>query len=137
MITATLVGNVCADPEEKETQSGDTYVKFSIACRRNKDETDFVKCTAFGASAKTISEHVRKGHQLVVYGRLSLNKWNDKEGYERFDLQAQVSSISLLRNNANEVDDDGEPKSKPKRRKAAATKQQQETEGEFDPYAAS
>lgn len=56
------LGRITADPELKMTPEGREYVKFSIAVQRPKTDknpepgTDFFNCTAWGNTARLITE---------------------------------------------------------------------------------
>lgn len=131
MIQGTLVGRLCNDPEAKEDKNGKTYAKFTLACQKDKDNADFIFCQAYGQSANVVLDFCKKGNQLVAVGRLNLNTFPDKEGFERTVLNCNISSVALV---GSKGENSSEGDSKPKRRKVASATTQQ-AEQEFDPYA--
>ena len=95
MINATCVGRLTNDPEVKQDSKGQDYVKFSLACQKTRDTAEFVKCAAFGQQANVVSDFVKKGHQVVCVGRMSLNTYETSDGVKRSDLSLAVTQLLL------------------------------------------
>lgn len=81
-----LVGNVGRDPETRQTQGG-SLAQFTMAVNENRSgnqegETTWYRITFWGRQAETIMQHVKKGSQLYIEGRLSLRKYTNKDGIE-------------------------------------------------------
>jgi single-strand DNA-binding protein len=101
----TAIGNIGADLELKGT--GDNqFVRFPIIGNdyagkdRNGDArevTTSVYFVAFGATAKTLAEHVRKGDQVIVQARIQANNWTDENREKRYDLSFVVESFKFGR----------------------------------------
>lgn len=105
-----LVGNVCADPEERTFQSGGKVVNLRLATnerwkdkttgeRKEKAEYHTVSVYSEGL-VNLISKYVKKGSKLYIEGRLETRKWADNQGNERYTtevvLRAYQSNILLL-----------------------------------------
>lgn len=85
----TLVGNVVADPVRRLTKNGDPYVTFRVASTvRRYDaatggyvdvDTSFVDVRAFRRLARHVGDSVRRGHPVVVNGRLRVREWTNGE----------------------------------------------------------
>ena len=66
MNNVILMGNLCADPELRTTQSGKPAAKFRLAVRRGyhnaqgEYESDFLSCVAFGNTADFIGKYFTK-----------------------------------------------------------------------------
>ena len=73
-----LMGNLTRDPELRQTQSGNSVCRFSIAMNRSytandgssRDETCFVEVDAFGRSAENVAKYFTKGKPILIEGRL-------------------------------------------------------------------
>lgn len=84
--TAIFNGRLTATPEIKVTASGKAYTRFTIAVERpykNKDngrDADFFTCSTFGALAKIITDHFKKGEGIIVKGPLRNVRFTTKEG---------------------------------------------------------
>lgn len=83
-----LIGRITRDIETKVLPSGQPVASFSMATNRyykdgktgeKKEEVEFHNLTAFGKSAETIGQYVRKGSMLYVEGRLQTRSWEDKD----------------------------------------------------------
>lgn len=130
MIQGSLYGRLVNDPEAKEDKQGRTMARFTLACQKDKDNADFITCFAYGNQANVVLDFCKKGNPLLVHGRVSLNKWEDKDGFERVTLQCNVSNVCLV---GSKGENSSEGDSKPKRRKVApATTQQAEQEFNYD-----
>ena len=85
MNTINLIGRTTADPELRFTTGGTPVCSVRLAVntppRDGKDQPAmFVDVISFGALAEAISEHVGKGRQLGVSGRLQYRQWEAEDG---------------------------------------------------------
>lgn len=86
-----LMGNVTRPIELKYTQSGMAVVELGLAVNEKRknaagewiDEAVFVDVTLWGKTAETCSEHVQKGQQILIEGRLKLDSWQDRNTGEK------------------------------------------------------
>lgn len=83
-------GRLTRDPELKYSTQGKAYTRLSIAVNRGFGDNKtsyFVNCTIFGNdkeknAATIIAENIVKGQEIIVKGRLSTSKSNDKTYYD-------------------------------------------------------
>ena len=76
-----IQGNLTKDPESFKTESGTSIARFGIACNNKyggEEETVFKECKAFNAKAEFILKNMRKGSQVIVEGRISQRRKDDK-----------------------------------------------------------
>lgn len=76
-----IQGNLTKDPESFKTESGTSIARFGIACNNKyggEEETVFKDCKAFNAKAEFILKNMRKGNQVIVEGRISQRRKDDK-----------------------------------------------------------
>lgn len=80
-----LIGNLCADPELKQTPNGISVTSFSVAVQRQgKDApTDFFPVVAWRNTAEFITKYFRKGNAILVCGSLQTRSWTDNSGNKR------------------------------------------------------
>ena len=98
------VGNLGRDVELKYTPSGMAVANFSIATtesKKNKDGeydkvTTWFKCTAWGKQAENCGKYLAKGSRVYLEGRLSEEKWQDKDGNERSSLVVNISDVQFI-----------------------------------------
>ena len=92
-----LYGRLAADPDTRTAQSGKTLANFRLAVNNGKNDADFFNCTAFEKTGELISGSCRKGHRLVIWGRLTIDKWNDAQtGVERTAPKIIVNGFSFV-----------------------------------------
>ena len=102
--TVTVIGNLTADPELRYTPTGGAAMaKFTVAStprvfdRTANEYKDgdplFLTCTAWRELAEHAAESLRKGHRVVVVGRLRLSRWETEEGEKRSAYGLDVDEI--------------------------------------------
>lgn len=75
------VGRICNDLEVKVTETGKHVLNFSIAINDGTKEnphTTFIPIDAWEKTADTIATHFHKGDQIIIGGRLSVRKYDDR-----------------------------------------------------------
>ncbi len=114
--TIILVGNVGKDPEMRYTPSGAAVTSFSVATSRNYKsqgqtikETIWFRITCWGRQAEYASNYVRKGHKILVEGRLVADTAGNPRVFTRSDgtagasFEINASNLQLL-TSRNEVE---------------------------------
>ena len=99
-----LMGNLTRDPELRQTQSGTSICRFSVAVNRSfssqdgsvRDETCFVDIDSFGRTAENISKYFSKGKPILVEGRLRQDSWEDKQGQKRTKLVVVLERFEFV-----------------------------------------
>lgn len=100
MNTVALMGRLTFEPELKSTQSGNSFIRFTIAVDRTyqakgKDrEADFVDCLAWGNTAEFISRYFHKGSMIAVEGSLQTSTY-EKDGQKRKSVEVVVKNASF------------------------------------------
>nr|DAU66727.1 MAG TPA: Single strand binding protein [Caudoviricetes sp.] len=84
-----LLGRLTKDPEIRISKSGTTLAMFTLAVNRKfkKDgepNADFINCLAFGEKANFFEKYIKKGQQIAIIGRISVNSWDDKSGERHY-----------------------------------------------------
>lgn len=99
-----LIGNMVADPEMRQTGSGQSVCSFRIATNRmwndksgqRQTQTEYHACVAWGKQAETLSTYMRKGNMLMVEGRLQTRSWDDKQtGAKRYATEIIVENFQF------------------------------------------
>ena len=78
-----LIGNLTADPEVKQTQSGLSVVSFTIAVNRRvskeaEQKTDFINIVAWRKTAEFVGQYFKKGKPILVCGAIQTRSYTDK-----------------------------------------------------------
>lgn len=95
----TIMGRLTRDPELRRTPSGVAVTSFSLAVDRDyvpegqERGTDFIDCVAWRNTAEFIEKYFSKGSMAVVYGRLQVRNYTDKDGNKRRASEINVERI--------------------------------------------
>lgn len=101
-----LIGNLTRDPEVKTLPKGTAVCNISMAVNRrwkneagdDKEDVYFADCKAFGKQAETIGQWVKKGHPLMIEGRLTREEWDDKKtGEKKSATRIMIESFQFLK----------------------------------------
>ena len=100
-----LVGNCGKDPETRYMPSGGGVTKISVATSESwkdkqtgetKDRTEWHNVVFFGRLAEIAGEYLRKGSQVYIEGSLRTNKWQDKNGQDRYTTEIVANEMQML-----------------------------------------
>lgn len=102
-----LTGRLCSDPELKYTPSGVAVVNMRIAVNRVKEregqKADFINLNVWSQAAEFAAEHLHKGDQVGITGRLEIRQWVAQDGTKRNSPEVQVGSLySMGKSTANQ-----------------------------------
>ncbi len=123
----TLIGRLGQDPEIRFTGEGNAVASFSVATNESwkdkdgvtQERTEWTKCTVFGPSAeKYIQPYVKKGTLVYVEGSLKTDKWQDKEGNERYSTSVVANNyggVQILGGGESSMDTSGGMNQTPKK----------------------
>lgn len=83
-----IIGRLGRDPEMRYTPSGRPVTTFSIATSRSwntsdgerRTETEWFNVVAWSNLAEICNQHLSKGQQVYVEGRLQTRHWEDSKG---------------------------------------------------------
>jgi single-strand DNA-binding protein len=80
-----LIGRLTADPELRQTQSGISSCRFTVAVDRRfadkntgERQADFISCTAWRQTAEFVSRYFNKGKLICVEGSLRTGSYQDR-----------------------------------------------------------
>ena len=82
-----LAGNLTRDPELRYTPKGTAIARLGLAFNRKwksetgemKEEVTFVDVDAFGKTAETIGQYLKKGRPILDRRPPALDTWEDKQ----------------------------------------------------------
>ncbi len=102
-IYVTLSGNVAADPRQYQFPDGSRATTLRLAVNRRvldrqtqtwtTEDTTYYMVRCYRALADNVAQSVRKGHPLVVYGRLRIKQFEDRQGEQRFWAEIEATSV--------------------------------------------
>ena len=100
-----LMGRLTRDPEVRYASSGSAVANLGIAVNRywrnqdgeQQEDTTFVDVTAFGKTAETIGQYLKKGRPIFIEGHLRLDQWDDKQtGQKRSKLAVIMDRFEFI-----------------------------------------
>ncbi len=103
-----LIGRVGNMPEII-SPNGLDIAKFSVATNdgyKNKtgeyiENTEWHKIVVFGKIASTLMPYVNKGTLIYIEGSTKTNKWQNKEGEDKYSTEVIARNIEILRKNTS------------------------------------
>jgi len=99
-----LIGNLVADPELKQTQSGISVTSFRIAVGRRfssraaegAQQTDFINIVAWRNTAEFIAKYFQKGRSILITGSLQTRDWTDQNGQKRYVTEVVADEAQFV-----------------------------------------
>jgi len=86
--------------------SGRAVTSFSVATTRSwtnaegqrREETEWFNVIAWGSLAEICKQHLHKGQQVYVEGRLQTRQWEDQEGKKYFRTEVVAEEMIVMGN---------------------------------------
>jgi single-strand DNA-binding protein len=100
-----VVGRLGGDPEVKYTPGGQSVAKLSIATSENwtdkqgqkQERTEWHRVVVWGKMAEVCGQHLSKGRQVYVEGRLQTRSWDDKTtGQKKYSTEIVANTVQFL-----------------------------------------
>ncbi len=100
-----IIGNLGRDPEVRYLSSGTAVCSLAVATTRSwkdkasgekKEETEWHQVSLFDRLAEIAGEYLKKGRPVYIEGRLKTEKWQDKDGNDRYSTKIYAESLQLL-----------------------------------------
>ena len=99
-----LAGRITADPELKQTPSGVSVLRFTLAVNRRfsksneqgEQQTDFITMVAWRQTAEFISKYFKKGSAICVTGSIQTRSWQDQQGQKRYGTDVVVDDAMFV-----------------------------------------
>ncbi|KAL4378776.1 hypothetical protein GQ457_02G003530 [Hibiscus cannabinus] len=97
--TVNLIGNVGAPVEIKHLPSGKVLAWTRLAVRKSPTNTTWINLTFWDELANTAYQHVEKGQQLYVCGRLVSDTVGSDDGKQQTYYKIVVQQINFIERN--------------------------------------
>ncbi len=111
-----IIGHLGRDPEMRYTPSGRPVTTFSVATNRSWNtsdgerhtETEWFNVVAWGSLAEICKQHLNKGQQVYIEGRLQTRNWEDNDGKRHSSTEIVANEMIILgdRRDTNQSDDE-------------------------------
>lgn len=76
----TFSGRLGADPELRQTNSGDAVTTLNVAVDAGKDQTVWMRTSVWGKTAELCDQYLKKGSYVVINGRLTDDSYTNRDG---------------------------------------------------------
>jgi single-strand DNA-binding protein len=88
MNDVSLIGRLTREPELVTTTNGTAIANLRVAVDRRgrSDGAVFVSAKCFEGQARACAQHLAKGRQVAISGRLELDEWEAEDGSKRSQL---------------------------------------------------
>ena len=99
-----IIGHLGTAPEMRYTPTGRPVTTFSVASSRTwlsadgerHEDTEWFNVVAWGGLAEICNQHLRKGMQVYVEGRLQTRRWDDADGNKHFSTELVAKEMIML-----------------------------------------
>lgn len=97
-----LLGRLTKDPEIRSTNSGKAVAQFTLAVDRpflnqqGQREADFIPVVVWGKAAELVGNSCKKGHRLLVEGRLQIRNFDAKDGTKHWVTEIIATNIEFI-----------------------------------------
>ena len=99
-----LAGRITADPELKQTPSGVSVLRFTLAVNRRfsknneqgEQQTDFITMVAWRQTAEFIAKYFKKGSAICVTGSIQTRNWQDQQGNRRYATEVVADEAMFV-----------------------------------------
>ena len=99
-----LIGRLTRDPELRYTPSGTAVCDLGIAVNNKykgadgqwKEQTTFVDATVWKKTAENCSVYLKKGREVYVEGRLTMDQWQTPKGQKRTKRKVVALTVQFI-----------------------------------------
>jgi single-strand DNA-binding protein len=99
-----LVGHLGKDPEIRYMPSGEAVANITLATSESwkdksgekQEKTEWHNVVFYRRLAEIVGEYVKKGSQIYVEGKITTEKWQDKEGKDRYTTKIIANEMKML-----------------------------------------
>ena len=97
------VARITKDIELRYTPSNKAVAEISLAVNNGKDDTTFIRLTAFDKLAELVSNYCKKGDLIGTQSIIKNHNWEDKNGNKHYEYSFIINKISFLAKANKEV----------------------------------
>lgn len=98
-----LQGRLTAGPELRQTQSGISFIEFTVAWSEKYNEIEtkcFLRCKAWRGTAEFVSKYFTKGQEIAVEGKIITEQW-EKDGQPQSRTICDVEKVHFCGSKGN------------------------------------
>ncbi|MYI82245.1 MAG: single-stranded DNA-binding protein [Chloroflexi bacterium] len=99
-----IIGNLGGDPEMRYTANANAVTNFTVATNREyttgdgerRQETEWFRVVTWNRLAEICSQHLVKGRQVYIEGRLQTRSWEGQDGSTRYATELIANEVRFL-----------------------------------------
>ena len=97
---AVIMGRLTSDPELRQTPSGVSVTRFTVAVDRGyvkageERKADFINVVAWRQTAEFVSRYFQKGSMIAVQGSIQTGSY-EKDGVKRYTVEISADNVSF------------------------------------------
>ena len=97
---AVIMGRMCNDPEVRQTPSGVSVCRFTVAVERQytkqgeEKQADFIDVLAWRTTADFVGKYFQKGSMIAVQGSIQTGSY-EKDGVKRRTFEVVADNVSF------------------------------------------
>lgn len=98
-------GRLTADPELRQTQSGISFIEFTVAWSEKYNEIEtkcFLRCKAWRGTAEFVSKYFAKGQEIAIEGKIITEQW-EKDGQPQSRTICDVEKVHFCGSKASNI----------------------------------
>jgi len=98
MNTISLTGGLTRDPALRSTPGGKSVcdMRLAVTRPRNRDKSDYFDIVAWETLGETCAEHLERGRQIAVNGRVEYREWETDDGTKRSAYSVIADQVDFL-----------------------------------------
>lgn len=114
MNKVVILGRLTKDPEVRYTPSQKVVASFTLAVDRpflnqqGQREADFIPVVVWGKAAELVGNSCKKGHRLLVEGRLQIRNFDAKDGTRHWVTEIIATKIEFIERKEKSMQDMGQ-----------------------------
>ena len=102
---AVIMGRLTADPELRQTPSGVSVTKFTVAVDRRYQQgedkiADFINVTAWRSTADFVTRYFKKGSMIAVQGSIQTGSY-EKDRVKHYTFEIVADNVSFCGSKGN------------------------------------
>ncbi len=141
-----IIGNLGADPETRFTPNGAGITNITVATSEGwrdknsgemQERTEWHRIVLFNRLGEIAAQYLKKGSKVYIEGSIRTNKWQDKDGKDRYTTEIIANNLQMLDSRggaggSNEQFNQSRPAAKPQPAAAASSNQAPPAADNFD-----
>lgn len=101
MNNVCIIGRLAKGLSLSKTNNGKSFVRFTVAVNRDKDNADFVPCVAWNQTAENMCKYCHKGSMIAVTGSIITGSYDNNEGKRVYTVDVMANRVEFLEPKGN------------------------------------